>query len=1103
MIRRAVLGLALLGSLAALAPTGAGAAPTPKAAWGLTIAPMPTNFAHGAITEYLLVATNVGGGATEGQVTLEAVLPPGLKPLEIKPHEGGPEFSAPLVCVNPPVGQSASCSTEEALHPGRELSAAVKVEVQAPEGGELTAHARVEGGGASAAAEAEASTPISSVPVPFGFLPGFNAQAGEADGSLATLAGSHPYQLTVNLGFPIERVGEELANTGHPRDIRAELPRGLIGNPAATPVLCTEAELTSEADPGCPPESQVGTTEITSLLGGVGTPGTETTGLYNMVPPPGAVAELGLDADNIGIFVHLIAHINASDEYRAYTTTNDLLALGSHPIFNVQTQIWGDPSSKTHDQIRTNKCRLQGGSCPVSQQETPFLTLPVDCLGPLHYEAFADSWEKPAPEFEEQETAYQSAALSDCGSIEYEPTIKARPTTNLTDSPSGLDFNLHQPQQPPEPEPLEGRATGELRDATVTFPAGLAVNASQAAGLDACSEEQIGFEEEGQLFSEEAQRCPDAAKIGTLEATSPALVEYNEKHEPERDPVTDQAIPRPLKGSLYLARPFANPFGSLIAVYFVIEDQKSGAVAKLAGEGELNHNTGRLTVRVRESPELPIEDIHVHLFGGNRGALITPPTCTTQTTNAQLTPWSAPEAPTMATSDSFQPSVAPGGGPCPTSEAQMPNAPAFEAGTASSAAGTFSPLVFKLRREDGSQRIARVEATLPPGLTARLAGVAQCPEPGIAQAIGWEEKPDKGALEIADPSCPASSQVGTVTVAVGAGPTPYYTSGRAYLAGPYKGAPLSFVIIAPAIAGPFDLGTVVNRVAVYLDPETARPRAVSDPIPQLIDGIPLDVRKVLMTLDRPNFVLNPTSCDEESFSGAATSALGQIAPLSERFQAAGCSSLPYKPGYHARLFGATHRGGNPSLRAIFTAKPGEANTAALSFALPPTEFIDQAHFRTICTRVQFAANACPAGAVYGHAKVTTPLLDFPLEGPVYLRSSSHELPDLVLALKGPPSQPIEIDLDGEVDSIHGGVRATFAAVPDAPVTKAIVTMQGKGKGLFQNSTNICKHQKPATLKLTAQNGKTYDTRPRLRAGCPKAHKGKKHKKHKGGGPRER
>jgi hypothetical protein len=212
--------------------------------------------------------------------------------------------------------------------------------------------------------------------------------------------------------------------------------------------------------------------------------------------------------------------------------------------------------------------------------------------------------------------------------------------------------------------------------------------------------------------------------------------------------------------------------------------------------------------------------------------------------------------------------------------------------------------------------------------------------------------------------------------------------------------------------------------------------------------------------------------------------LGQTAPLFERFQVGGCKSLPFKPKMSVRLFGPVHRGAHPRLRAVLTAKPREANTARVSFTFPRSEFIDQAHFRTICTRVQFAAAQCPAGSVYGHVKVLSPLVDYPLEGPAYLRSSSHKLPDLVVALHGPSAQPIEIDAAGRIDSVNGGLRVRFGEVPDAPISKLIFSAQGAKKGLFQNSTNICKGIHHATLKLDGQNGKAHDTQPQLKAQCP-------------------
>jgi len=1093
------VGLACL-SLVGLLPAAAQAAAAP--AWALSITPLPSNFALGAEPqpEYLVAATNVGGAFTAGTSTLAIKLPAGLAPTTVKALDtdpGTPEHPTPEpTCTTPPLGQEISCKTSAPIAPGRRLQLEVKVAVSAAPGIYDT-EAEISGGGAAQTVSAISPTPVQSAPVPFGILPGFIAPMSDEAGEAATLAGSHPYQQTVSLSVPTREPGDELTNDGYPRDLWGELPRGLGGDPAATPVLCTEAQFTGTE--GCPPESQVGVANVTTFLGR-GNNGVSSTALYNMVPQPGSVAELGTDVAGVGLFSHVLAGVRSDSDYGVEATTPDLLALGTNPIFGIQAELWGDPSAKAHDEIRA--CKVTG-PCPVPQQETAFLTVPADCPGtPLDYEASVDSWEEPFPEFEKQGATYEGADLAGnpvhtegCGGLGFEPTIEAVPTTNVSDSPAGLDVTLHQPQD----MKLGSQSSAPLRDAAISFPAGLTVNPAQAAGLGACTEAQVGFEEEteaGRLdFSKDPQSCPEAAKIGTLEATSPALVARNAQHKVEKDPEGNPVL-EPLHGSVYIAKPFANPFGSLVAVYLAIEDKKTGIVAKLAGEGELDSQTGQITTYFEENPEMAVQDIRVHLFGGSRGALVTPPTCGTYTTETDLTPWSAPEGEDAFPESSFQTSAAPGGGSCPVTEAQMPNAPKLSAGTENPAAGKFSPLLFKVSREDGSQRLSKIEATMPKGLIARLAGVGTCSEAGIAKARSREET-EKGTLEQSDPSCPASSQVGTVIGSAGAGPNPYYTAGHAYLAGPYKGAPISIVAIVPAVAGPFDLGTVVSRIAVFLNPETAEVRAVSDPLPTILDGVPLDLRSVALRADRPNFSLNPTSCDEKSFGGQAISTLAQAAPLAQRFQVGGCKSLPYKPQMSVHLFGATHRGAHPRLKAVFTAKAGEANTAAVSFTLPRSEFIDQAHFRTICTRVQFAAAQCPAGSAYGHVKVISPLVDYTLEGPAYLRSSSHKLPDLVVALHGPPSQPIEVDAAGRVDSVNGGLRVRFESVPDAPITKLVFDAQGAKKGLFQNSTNICKGTHRATLKLDAQNGKVYDTQPKLVAQCKKG-KGKGKAKRGGG-----
>ena len=398
-----------------------------------------------------------------------------------------------------------------------------------------------------------------------------------------------------------------------------------------------------------------------------------------------------------------------------------------------------------------------------------------------------------------------------------------------------------------------------------------------------------------------------------------------------------------------------------------------------------------------------------------------------------------------------------------------------------------------LRRGDATQQFSALTVSPPPGLVGKLAGTAICPESALAQAAT-----KSGAQEKANPSCPASSAVGTVTAGAGAGPAPYYAKGTAYMAGPYKGAPLSIAIITPATAGPFDLGTVVTRTALYVDPKTAKITAVSDPLPTILKGIPLDVRTIDLALDKPNFTLNGTSCEPDAVTGQLTTTLGSLMPLQSRFQLAECTSLGFKPALGLRLKGGTRRGKHPALTATLQPKAGDADIAAVSVALPHSEFLDQAHIGTVCTRVQFAADACPAASIYGTATVTSPLFDYALSGNVYLRSSNNKLPDLVPDLRGPSFQPIRVEASGRTDSFKRGLRNTFDYVPDAPFTKFTLSLFGGKKGLLQNSTNICKEVNRATVKYTAHNGDTYAARPALKAKCRKGRKGgRKHKGAKG------
>jgi hypothetical protein len=1097
--RLGLLVCLVLGALAALV-SAAQAAPAPG--WALALTPMPSNFAPGATSEYFATATNVGGGPSSGKIELEVTLPSGVVPVEVKGRKNDPAAASAPTCTI--VSQTIECETSEVVHPGYWVGTQITVEVPPGTPEEtLEAKASVLGGGAAQQASAVAPTQIAAERVPFDVLPDFMAPLTAEDGSAATVAGSHPQQYTVAFSFTTEvESANGLTGAGHPRYISSELPRGLLGDPAATPVLCTEAQLTAIPAGECPDASQIGLFDLTTLFGQKGLTDVLTSPVYNMVAPAGSPAEVGFNAAGIGFFIHLVTGVRTDGDYGIEVAGKDVLAVTAAPFFHLQVQTWGDPSSESHDAIRGECGRIANGSCPVGRQDTAFLTMPSDCSGqPLIHGLSSSSWEAPTlfkeRQYESADLEGNPVAVDGCNQLDFEPTIEAQPTTNLAESPSGLNAHLHQPQN----LDLEGRSTAAAKEVKVTLPEGMTLNPSAADGLSSCSSSQIGLlTAVGQSpvhFDKSLPSCPDASRLGSAEVSSPVLVRRDAEHKLELDPETGKPIPDPLTGSVYLAKPFDNPFDSLLAIYVTVEDKaKTGIVAKLPGKISADPNTGQLVTTFSEGPELPLEDVRLHFFGGARSPLITPPLCGNHTISALLTPWSAPEGKDVTATDSFATGAFPGGGNCPTSAGVAPNAPSFAAGTLAPQAGAYSPFVLKLGREDGSQRFSDVDATLPPGLIGKLAGLTQCSEAQIAAAKA-REAPNMGAVELAHPSCPASSLLGPVDVSAGAGPTPLHVQAKAYLTGPYKGAPIGLAVITPAVAGPFDLGTVVVRVALDINAATAQVHAVSDPFPKVLEGIPLDVRGAALKLDRPNFTLNPTSCDPMAITGNVATLAGGLAALRTPFQVGGCSALGFKPKLELSLKGGgTKRGGHPAFNATYRPRTGDANAKDLVVRLPRSAFLDQAHIRTICTRVQFAARSCPAGAQYGFVKAWTPLLDNPLEGPVWLRSSSHKLPDLVFDLHG----QIDVEVATRIDSVNGGIRARIESAPDAPLTKVLLHMQGAKKGLIVNSRDICQGSNKAEVELDAQNGKFYDLRPQLKAKCGKqgrrGHGGRGHQNHK-------
>ena len=886
-------------------------------------------------------------------------------------------------------------------------------------------------------------------------IPTWDGEVSDANGTPFTQAGGHPASATTVFRVsthPNPYAFGAPAPDENIKTIRGELPPGFVGDPGAV----TECEADDLFVPGlgtqakCPLSSQVGVMRVDhGLFGGVQE---SLVPVYNMVPvDPESPAEFGFKLLTTAVKARVT--IRTGSDYGVNVEFPNL-AQGIGTIGSKFT-VWGVPADPSHDSERGPCLTSEDGGedkCPSGLERRPFLTLPASCTPEgvgFETKLAIDSWDNPGfferasffshlpPYHPDPAAPGPQQGTTGCEKVPFAPTLTVQPRSSRADAPTGLDVELRVPQRL-DPNGIEA---AQPKTVKVTLPEGMSVNPASADGLVGCSPAQIGLDQPGR------DSCPAGSKLGTVEIETPLL---------------DETV----DGSVYMAQQGANKFNSLLALY--VSAEGGGARVKLAGRVALDPGTGRLTATFDDNPQLPFETLTMELKGGDRAPLITPAQCGTYTTEAEINSWARPGE-VLSSKSSFTIDQGCGGG----------FAPEFDAGTTNPVGGSHSPFVLRLSRADGSQRLSTLTATMPPGLTGKLAGIPYCPDAALAAVSGAE---GTGAAQLGNPSCPAASQVGSVSVGAGAGASPFYVNtGRAYLAGPYKGAPLSIAFVTPALAGPFDLGSVVVRAALQVNPETTQITAVSDSLPTILHGIPLDLRDVRVNLDRPEFTLNPTSCDPMAFSGTATSTQGASAPLAERFQAAGCERLQFKPRLGLQLSGATGRAGHPRLRATLTMPKDGANIGKAVVTMPKATFLEQAHIRTICTRVQYAAKACPQASVYGYAKAWSPLLDKPLEGPVYLRSSSNKLPDLVASLDG----QIHVDLVGRIDSVNGRIRNTFATVPDAPVSKFTLNMQGGKKSLLVNSVPLCGTKPRATVRFDGHNGKVLTANPLVTAKCRK------------------
>jgi hypothetical protein len=1058
-------------------------------AWTVSVVARPTNFVegdHSGKDYYEVAVTNTGNAPSDGEpITITDRLPAGLPP-------GGEVVGSELLKAEPLSCVGTSCIFSGTVAAGDTFTLTVPVDVEpSPKPGETNV-VTISGGGVP---EASAGTPVTITP---GF-PGFGVAPGSFSTTLSSVqAGAHA-DLTTSFSFDSDAEG---STEDQLKDLAVDLPPGFAGNPAATPT-CSATQLNeglSAHFSNCPLDSQVGT--ITVTLGFRGFPFVVVSPIYNMQPSGGEVARLGFKTAVISS--NIIVTVRPGSHALQATAPN--LDSGDLEVLASKVTIWGNPADPSHDLMRGTEC--EAGTCygppvaggnqyekehePIGATATippePFLSNPTQCTEkPLTSTIKVDTWQNPLSSTELAELAGGPSAedntvgpMTGCERLEFDPSLSAQATSTSAETPTGLNVGQTIPQTYENPTAL---ATSHLKDVTVTLPQGMTVNPSAGEGLGACTPAQ--YEAEA-LETAPGAGCPNDSSLGTVTIHTPVLKEE-------------------VTGSLFLAQPYDNPFsepghpnGSLLAIYVVARIKNRGVIVKVAGKVTPNPVTGQLVTTFENLPQLPFDKATFSFRPGEAAPLVTPPTCGSYDAQGQFTSWSEPTQLVSGLSLPFEVTQGVGGGACP-SGGVPPFNPQVISGTLDNAAGSYSPFYLRLTRNDGEQEITRFSTVLSPGLTGNLTGIPFCPEADIEAA-----RHVTGTQETAEPSCPAASEIGHSLVGAGVGGVLAYTPGKIYLAGPFHGAPLSIVSITSATVGPFDLGTVVIRFALQINPTTAQVEVSasgSEPIPHIIDGIVVHVRDIRVYVNRPNFTLNPTSCNPMTIAATVTGggadptnpADADPVTVTHRVQAADCSNLAFKPTFKVSTSAHTSRANGASLTATVTypnAPQGtQANIAKVKVELPKRLPSRLKTLQKACVAATFEADPanCPADSVVGHAKATTPILPVPLEGPAFFVSHGGEaFPSLVVILQG---YGITVDLVGTTFiSKQGITSSTFKTVPDVPVNTFELTLpEGPYSALaVGGNRNLCKGTLAMPTEFLAQNGATIrQSTPIKVTGCPK------------------
>ncbi|MGH2878646.1 MAG: hypothetical protein ACRDK4_03435 [Solirubrobacteraceae bacterium] len=1032
-LRLLVASLALL--VCAMAQVGVARGETAGPQWTVSSVSRPTNFAPGDESGddgYVVFVTNTGGSPTDGSpITIGDELPAGLS-FAAGDASGENELAAAnkgslragFSCI------ASMCTYSGVVQPDQSLVIRFHVDVSGGASASVENVVRVSGGGA---VDASMATPTTISPTPAGF----GVSPGSATTTLSSVqAGAHP-DITTSLAFNTIDAHGALADA--PKNIVDDLPPGFAGADLAGTPSCSPAQFKLRQ---CPLGSQVGVITLNLYEGsGAGSPELlEIQPVYNLEPGFGQAAKLGFI---VNTFVPVEGAVYLRGDYGPRVVFEDI----SQTLAELDDQtltIWGVPAAASHYPMRYESPLQALQALP----KIPYFSNPTFC-GAASYQALftIDSWLQPESNVG---VSMPFGPAFGCDRLTMQPSITAEPTTDQASAATGLDLTLKLPQTFDNSEAL---ATANLKKTVITLPEGVTVNPSAGAGLGACSQAQ--FEEEAAQYVA-GKGCPTDSKLGTVSSHTPVL--------------SEEAF-----GSVFIAKPYENPFKSLIALYIVARIPNRGIIVKASGEVHADPVTGRLVTTFDDLPQVPYDTFTFSFRQGATSPLVTPPTCGNYTVKASLNSWANPNVTLEPPIPAFAITTGANGGPCPTS-GTPPFEPSVTAGMNDNRAGSYSPLYLRIERRDGEQEITGFSTRLPSGLTGNLTGVPQCPETAIRHA-----REQSGGQAETEPACPAASRIGHTIAEAGVGSVLVQTPGTLYFAGPFEGAPFSVVDVTSAKVGPFDLGTVVVHLPLQIDPLTAQvsiPSGPADQIPHIIDGIVVHLRAIRAYVDRERFMLNPTSCAPSSIGASVIGAGANPAnpagydavDLANSFQDADCSSLAFKPSFSVSTSGKTSRKNGASLSVKLTFPPDslgkQANIRSVKVDLPKQLPSRLTTLQKACTQQQFAVNpaGCPAASIVGHAKAITPILPVALEGPAYFVShGGAKFPELIIVLQG---DGVTIDLHGEtfINEHTGITSSTFHTVPDQPVTSFELTLpQGANSALAAN-TSLCQITKTKIVK---------------------------------------